>query len=197
MISWLLPSYENKTHQVMTHQLRRQLTSILFQLLIQWNTILKNYQCKTLMLTPEGLPTSCSVVQPDNFNIPAVLNNLFGGESATSQAPQPLNFSNSIPLGATVLHKLKQKIWKNTYFDICLLLPNQQEDNFSVSVERGAINFLEQGKFQKFPISINQCTSAFLIFASIHIYKTPADAPHFLIYMYMIRDMGLTTKSDS
>lgn len=68
----------------------------------------------------------------DNLRIPAVLNALFGSELKTSRAPQPLNFSNSIPLKATIANNLQQKIWKNTYFDIRLLLPSQQEDNCSV-----------------------------------------------------------------
>lgn len=132
----------------------------------------------------------------DNLSIPVVLNTLFGGESATSNEPQPLNFTKNIPLGATVSNKLKQKIWDNTFFDLRLLLPNQQDDDFSVSVERGAINF-QHGKYQKFPISINQWTSAFLIFGSIHMQKTPSDAPHLFKYMYMIRDMCFTAKNDA
>lgn len=76
------------------------------------------------------------------------------------------------------------------------MLPNQQDDNFSVSVERGAINF-QQGKFKNIPISIHQWTSAFLIYASIFIQKTPSDAAHLFKYIYMIRDMSFTTKTDS
>lgn len=150
---------------------------------------------QTTQMTTEA--SSSSAADPaDSFNIPMVLNTLFGGESATSNAPQPLNFSNNIPLGATVSNRLKQKIYENTYFDLRLLLPNHQDDNFSVSVERGAINF-QQGKFQKFPITINQWTSAFLIFSSIYIQKTPSDAAHLFKYIYMIRDMSFTTKNDS
>lgn len=145
---------------------------------------------------PNQQPCPQPSVEPDTLSVPAVLNTLFGGESATNHDPQPLNFSNNIPLGATVSAKLKQKIWDNSYFDIRLLLPNQQDDNCSVSVERGAINF-QQGKFQKFPISINQWTSAFLIYASIFIQKTPSDAAHLFKYIYMIRDMSFTTKTDS
>lgn len=76
------------------------------------------------------------------------------------------------------------------------MLPNQQDDNFSVSVERGAINF-QQGILKKFPISINQWISAFLIYASIFIQKTLSDAGNLFKYIYMIRDMSFTTKTDS
>lgn len=65
-----------------------------------------------------------------------------------------------------------------------------------MSFERGATNF-KQGKFQKFPISINQWTSVFLIYTSIFIQKTPSDAAHLFKYIYMIRDMSFTTKTDS
>lgn len=101
---------------------------------------------QTLSLHVSPDPSHQPSLEPGTLSVPAELNTLFGGESATNHDPQPLNFSNNIPLGATVLAKLKQKIWDNSYFDIRLLLPNQQYDNFSVSVERGAINF-QQGKF--------------------------------------------------
>jgi hypothetical protein len=150
----------------------------------------------TTTTTTEICPPATSSEVGDTPSIPVVLNTLFGGESATKNDPQPLNFTRNIPLGATIPTKLKQKIWDNTYFDLRLLLPNHQDEDFSVSVERGAINF-QHGKFQKFPISINQWTSAFLIFGSIHIQKTPSDALHLFKYMYMIRDMYFTTKNDA
>lgn len=111
-------------------------------------------QTVSLQVSPEPNQQPCPQpsVEPDTLSVPAVLNTLFGGESATNHDPQPLNLSNNIPLGATVSAKLKQKNWDNSYFDIRLLLPNQQDDNFSVSVERRAINF-QQGKFQKFPLT--------------------------------------------
>lgn len=86
---------------------------------------------------------SATADSSDNLSIPAVLNSLFGGDSATSLAPQPLNFSNNIHMGTTVANKLKQKIWDNTHFDIRLLLPYQQEYNVLVSVKKkeGGINF--------------------------------------------------------
>ena len=93
-------------------------------------------------MTPEASSSPADVV--DNFNISTVLNTLFGGESAANNAPQPLNFSNNILMGATVSSRLKQKnLWEYQFLPR-LLLPNQQDDNFSVSVERGAINF-QQG----------------------------------------------------
>ncbi|KAK3091385.1 hypothetical protein FSP39_019479 [Pinctada imbricata] len=139
--------------------------------------------------------SAAQTLSPDT-SVPTLLNTLFGGESATVNEPQPLNFSNHIPLGATVSDKIKQKIWGDVYFDIKLLLPNQQEENFSVSIERGAINF-QQGKFNKFPISLNQWTSAFIIFTAIYIQRKPLEAPHLLKYLYMIREMASTTRSDS
>lgn len=58
---------------------------------------------------PNQQPCPQPSLEPDTLSVPAVLNSLFGGESATNHDPQPLNFSNNIPLGATVSAKLKQK----------------------------------------------------------------------------------------
>lgn len=91
---------------------------------------------------------------------------------------------------------LSKKIVTPYIFDIRLLLPNHQDDIFSVSVIIEAINF-QQGKFQKLPISINQGTSAFLIYASIFIQKKPSDAAYLFNYIYMIKHVSFTTKTDS
>lgn len=110
--------------------------------LIQIETIPAN-QTVSLHLSqdPNQQPCPQHSLEPDTVSVTAVLNILFGGESATNHDSQPLNFSTNIPLGATASAKLKQNIWDNSYFGIRLLLPNQQDDNFSVSVEREAINF--------------------------------------------------------
>lgn len=66
--------------------------------------------CHDQTLNKSAQPCPQPSLEEDTLSVPAVLNNLFEGESATNKDPQPLNFSNNIPLGATVSAKLKQQI---------------------------------------------------------------------------------------
>lgn len=58
---------------------------------------------------PNQQPCPQPSVEPDTLSVPAVLNTLFGGESATNHDPQPLNFSNNIPLGPLCQLNLSKK----------------------------------------------------------------------------------------
>lgn len=80
------------------------------------------------------------------------------GESA--QAITPITIQDSIPLGATISTRIKNKIWSNEYIDFRSLLSNQSEDPLSITIRAGKIN-VEHNQKQKTPICINQWTAAF------------------------------------
>ena len=76
-----------------------------------------------------------------------------------------------IPLVASVLQKLKAKIWSNEFTDLRTVL-TFKEDSLSVTISSGVINLNQDSKFKN-PISIGQWTDAFLVFSAIYLEKYP------------------------
>lgn len=80
-----------------------------------------------------------------------------------------------ITLGASVLQKLKAKIWSNEFTDLRTVL-TFKEDPLSVTISSGVINLNQESQF-KTPMSICEWTNAFLVSWAIYLEKYPNDAP--------------------
>lgn len=125
---------------------------------------------------------------PTTTGLGSLLDTIFLGEPARShtQGEQDL-LEDGIPLGTTVSHKIKTKIWSDEFIDLRSLL-SFREDPLSVTISTGVINLHQDPKF-KAPISIAQWTDAFLIFSAIYLQKFPDQAPHLLKYCHTIREL--------
>lgn len=123
-------------------------------------------------------------------NLSSLLDNVFTGESASrSQSQMPIELCDSVPLGATVSQKIKQKIWNHEFVDLKSLLPSSGEEPLAITVKAGKIE-VNQASNNKTPLSINQWTDAFLIFASIYLQKFPNDACNILKYAFTVREIS-------
>jgi len=67
-------------------------------------------------------------------------------------------------------------------------LPTYSEDPVAIDIAPGIIK-LHQSQKSKFPLSMNQWTSAFLVFMAIYIEKKPQEAQHLLRYASSVRDL--------
>jgi hypothetical protein len=103
-----------------------------------------------------------------------------------------VNFS--APLGALVSQKNKCKIWSNEYVDLLGLLSSKGEEKVTITFsestdDRASAISLNQAPMNAKQIkSIEQWTSAFIVFTSIYGQKNPNEAINLCKYMQVIRD---------
>ena len=122
------------------------------------------------------------------------LQNIFSGESVgchngnTFQSP-PISVSEGIPLGTNISVRIKQKIWNNSVISMKCLLPNFKEDNVSINIDSNSIQFNKKAANQD-KLTLNQWTTAFLIFICIYIEKYPSEASNLLKYCSTVREIG-------
>ena len=106
----------------------------------------------------------------------SLIEQIFLDEPAKSRENHATDLlDEGIPLVASVLQKLKAKIWSNEFTDLRTVL-TFKEDSLSVTISSRVINLNQESKF-KTPISIGQWTDAFLVFSAIYLEKYPNDAP--------------------
>lgn len=99
-----------------------------------------------------------------------------------------------IPLGSCVPQKIKEKIWASEFLDLGILLKSQRQLNeISESGPAGEVQFRE-GRFFVKPheqesskLSIDQWTSAFIMYTSIFLERFPMRAQELLKYLRDIR----------
>lgn len=97
---------------------------------------------------------------------------------------------NSLPLGFNVSEKTKRDIWADNYVDLTHLLPNfnNQHDD-EILFKSKAVKISTNVKFKQF-FSIYQWTTAFDIFMSLFIAKSPESSLGLIKYAYNIRAMS-------
>lgn len=94
-------------------------------------------------------------------------------------------------MGALVPVKVKNKIWANDYVDLRSLLPNHEQDPFTLTVTSGSINVQHNAKAKK-----NLCLCIigrmpfFFNLTCIYFEKFPLEAPHLLKYLSFVREMS-------
>ncbi|XP_076083533.1 uncharacterized protein LOC143054404 [Mytilus galloprovincialis] len=142
--------------------------------------------------TTSVLNPSCSTSK--EFDIQTVVETLFSGEPPvnthnSSENSLKIQVSDGIPLGATVSQKIKEKIWSDEFIDMNSLTSSYVEDPFSLFVSNRKFSLYNNSRSNKPPLSIEQWTSAYLVFSDIYIEKCPEEARHLLKYGHNIREM--------
>ena len=92
-------------------------------------------------------------------------------------------------LDITVKQELKQKIWLDNFIDLGELITKNQMAEDSIELVKdaeGSLSF-NQVKAKKSSLSIEQWSSAFLVFISIYVRKEPAAIQGLLAYAQLIR----------
>jgi hypothetical protein len=119
------------------------------------------------------------------------LQETFAGESVAKNQPltHPISIEDGIPLGANIPIRVKQKIWGNQFIEFRSLLPHYTETSVSIQLEQNSLSFRNVDSSKTY-ISIEQWTSAFMIFMNIYLEKFPNEAPHLLKYCSIIRQLA-------
>ncbi|CAG2195256.1 unnamed protein product [Mytilus edulis] len=117
--------------------------------------------------TTSVLNPSCSTSK--EFDIQTVVETLFSGEPPvnthnSSENSLKIQVSDGIPLGATVSQKIKEKIWSDEFIDMNSLTSSYVEDPFSLFVSNRKFSLYNNSRSNKPPLSIEQWTSAYLVF---------------------------------
>lgn len=111
------------------------------------------------------------------------------GNNVNSNLTHPeIKVSDGIPLGATVSQKIKDKIWSDQYIDLSSLLSSNVEDPYSIYVSSKKLSIFNNARSPK-TLSIEQWSTAFLVFCDIYIEKHPEEARPLLKYAHNIREM--------
>lgn len=140
---------------------------------------------------------SSEVSEPVVFTFPPpatpVRNAYLDFDFTPSVQVAPENTSCFDPVGSFVPLKLKEKIWESQFVDLSLLLKSQRD--IHEYVENGPVGELQfkNGTFsissreQSTRLSINQWSSAFIVFIAIMLERFPARAQELLKYFRDIR----------
>ncbi|KAI8516951.1 hypothetical protein Bbelb_055320 [Branchiostoma belcheri] len=101
-----------------------------------------------------------------------------------------------VPLDSGVPAHLKDKIWNHKYIDFKQLLPTFRRDpHYTVSLTDNLTPTLTianrpPAQDSKRDLTIDQWTSAFLVFHFIYIQQHPDHSSHLVSYLHLIRDLA-------
>lgn len=127
-------------------------------------------------------------------NVHTIIDSLFAGESPAEkpyvrQLQPVIQISDGIPLATPISQKIKDKIWADEYIDLASLTPNYIDDSVGVFVSKRRFSVYNNTPRFRTNLSIEQWTTAFLIFADIYIEKKPEESRTLLKYCHTIREM--------
>ena len=116
--------------------------------------------------------------------------NMYPGEPTPAGVPM-----HTTPLGADLSDKLKGKIWANEFIDFLDLTHPVQQQPHQISVQSGEshqlVSIMPQTRVRQIS-SIDQWTSAFLVFGAVYTQRFPHSAPGLFKYAEIVRDIALT-----
>ena len=117
---------------------------------------------------------------------------LYPGEPPPTPSSMPMH---TTPLGAELTDKLKNKIWANEFVDFSDLTHPVQQRPQQLSVQSGethqVIFIMPQSRGRQIS-SIDQWTSALLVFGAVYTQRFPQSAPGIFKYAEIVRDIALT-----
>ena len=117
---------------------------------------------------------------------------LYTGEPPPTPSSMPMH---TTPLGAELTDKLKNKIWANEFVDFSDLTHPVQQRPQQLSVQSGethqVISIMPQSRGRQIS-SIDQWTSALLVFGAVYTQRFPQSAPGIFKYAEIVRDIALT-----
>jgi hypothetical protein len=123
--------------------------------------------------------------------------------NSPTQLSNPVNIDENFhSLGSTIPVKIKEKIWAGEFTDLALLLKSSRQlQEYSEEGQIGELQFrngrlcVTKPRGSNFKMSIEQWTSAFIVFISIYLERFPNRSQELLKYL---RDVRLAaTRSDS
>jgi hypothetical protein len=110
-----------------------------------------------------------------------------------SPYPEGMRNLSSVPLGSLLDGKIKAKIWSKQFIDLAIMLASPTE-SFTLTLDRQSQlpHFKVTEKASKRIESIEQWTSAFMVYMAVYVEKHLHEAQAMLKYMSTIRKMALT-----
>ena len=121
------------------------------------------------------------------------INSLLQGDVGEAQLPKTLPL-HSTALGADLSERIKGKIWANEYVDFYALVHNLQPQQLSVSTgsSHQVISMMPQPGKRRQISTIDQWTSAFLVFGAVYTQRFPQSSPGMFKYCEVVRDIAQT-----
>ena len=141
---------------------------------------------------PQPAEPSRAAEQMDGA-VAGVINSLLQGDVGEAPLPKTLPL-HSTALGADLSDWIKGKIWANEYVDFYDLIHNVQPQQVSVSTgsSHQVISMMTQPGKEKQISTIDQWTSAFLVFGTVYTQRFPHSAPGMFKYCEVVRDIAQT-----
>ena len=141
-----------------------------------------------LMMPPVAGNPPDAADQVDN-TVAGAIDALLRGEQGEPTLPQTLPL-HTTELGADLSDKVKAKIWENEYVDFYELV-NTSKRHQMPDYAHPLLSLIPQGKVRQIS-SIEQWTSAFLVFGAVYTQRFPDKAPGLFKYCEVVRDIANT-----
>ena len=137
------------------------------------------------------------VAEPLDMAVTGALSTMVDTDIYTGEPPPIPSIipMHTTPLGAELSAKLKNKIWADEFVDFIDLTHPVQQRPQQVSVQSGethqVISIMPQSRGRQIS-SIDQWTSALLVFGAVYTQRFPQSAPGIFKYAEIVRDIALT-----
>ncbi|CAC5413819.1 unnamed protein product [Mytilus coruscus] len=132
---------------------------------------------------------TCSTVAPDDSTTADHNPSCSTSKEFNIQTVVETLFTEFKCLMASHWEPLFLKKWSDEFIDMNSLTSSYVKDPFSLFVSNRKFSLDNTSRSNKPPLSIEQWTSAFLVFSDIYIEKCPEEARHLLKYGHNIREM--------
>ena len=124
-----------------------------------------------------------------DYTVAGAIDALLRGEQGEPTLPQTLPL-HTTELGADLSDKVKATIWTNEYVDFYELV-NTSKRHQMPDYAHPLLSLIPQGKVKQIS-SIEQWTSAFLVFGAVYTKRFPDKAPGLFKYCEVVRDIANT-----
>jgi len=135
------------------------------------------------------------VAEPFDLAVTGALSAMVGIDVYTGEPTPPSLPMHTTPLGAELSDKLKKIMWANEFVDFIDLTHPVQQQPEQISVQSGEthqlVSIMPQTRVRQIS-SIDQWTSAFLVFEAVYTQIFPQSAPGIFKYAEIVRDIALT-----
>ena len=185
-------------HPDVINRLSKSISTIIIDGLKAGSSVVQNAQVASVV-TPQSVNESnCEVEAAVQGSVTGAFNMLSGEACINTHLDKPgvLFNSVSVPIGAKVSAKMKQKILVHEYIDIGILLystPDDQSYQLALSNNLGnniSTLSLEPKNKPRLINSIEQWTSAFQVFFGVYTSKFQMSAPALMKYGEIVRDLA-------
>ncbi|XP_070552503.1 uncharacterized protein [Ptychodera flava] len=140
-----------------------------------------------------------NIVQPVQNTVNSVVGGIAQPPDGTGDQPTGVGVSHftslSVPLGATLSDKVRQKIWSGGFIEFSALLSKTKQEQYTLCVQNPGDS--DTPSFQLVPTekhipinSIDKWISAFQVFAAVYTSKFPHEAPALMKYLEVICNLA-------